>query len=125
MQTANPFNLHRQNRKVKPAARSRAHRRHDDGGDDELVLERLLDLVHQARGPQVRRDEGREQRHDDAGSGDEQRERHRHLRVLNRAQRPAQYGIPKDMSSKCNRPNPQRNLMHAAWSTDLADQSDE
>lgn len=54
------------------------HRRHDDGGDDELVLQGGLDLADLARGGQVGGDQGGHQAHQDAAGADEQREGHGH-----------------------------------------------
>ncbi len=59
-----------------------AHRGGEEGGDDELVLEGVLDLGHHARGAQVGGDEGGQQADDDAGAGDEQRVAHGGVEVI-------------------------------------------
>lgn len=57
------------------------HRGHDDGGHDELVLQGGLDLVDGLGGLQVRGQQRGQQRHNDAGGGDQQRVRHGGPRV--------------------------------------------
>ena len=64
-------------------ARARgAHGGGKEGGDDELVLEGVLDLGHHARGAQVSGDEGGQQADDNAGTGNEQGVAHGGVEVL-------------------------------------------
>jgi len=58
------------------------HRGGEKGGDDELVLEGVLNFGHHACGAQVGGDEGGQQADDDAGAGNEQRVAHGGVKVL-------------------------------------------